>query len=151
MKLLNNERDPFTDFIPLTYVDLQAIGTGGTRQIALIPAGGAVALAVAIKSAAFTGSTTTVINIGTTIGDPDEFIDNLNISTSTLNLPVSNTGDLMVQAAGTTTFLGGNKLTSLVAVDTPIYIKVTDAAIASLTAGELVIGLQVVDLLKYRL
>ena len=40
-KLTNNERSPYTDVIRLTAADLVAIGNGGTRQIATIPAGGA--------------------------------------------------------------------------------------------------------------
>ena len=43
-KLTNNERSPYSDVIRLTATDLIAIGNGGTRQIATIPAGGAVSL-----------------------------------------------------------------------------------------------------------
>lgn len=148
-KLLNPERSPFTDVVVLDYQDLQRIGNGGTLQIGVLPAGGALALAGAIKTAAFAGTTTTVINVGTTIADPDEYIDALNISTATTNLPTFNTGDAMLQAAGNTTVLGGYRPITPVATATPIYIKVTDAAIASATAGELVVGFSIVDLLQF--
>ena len=36
-----------------------------------------------------------------------------------------------------------------VTADTDVYIKVTDSAIASLTAGEIVIGLRIIDLAKF--
>ncbi len=149
-KLANNEGKTYTDVFKADFVKLQQIGNGGTLQIATIPAGGALLLAGAIKTAVFTGTTSTVINVGTTLADPDEYIDALNISTSTTNLPVFNTGDTMVQAAGNSTFLGGSKPVTPVSVDTPVYIKVTDAAIASATAGELLIGLVILDLLQYR-
>lgn len=149
MKLTNNERSPFTDVVRLSYVDLQTIGTGGTKQIGLIPAGGAVNLVGVVNSVDIVGSTSLVIDIGTTLADPDEFIDALDVDGMTVNLPTFNTGDTMVQAAGTTTILGGLKPVKPVATATPIYIKVTDAAIASITAGEIVIGMEIVDTLKY--
>ncbi len=58
-------------------------------------------------------------------------------------------GDLMVQAAGNSTFLGGIQAVKPVAAVTPIYVKVTDAAIASITAGKIVIVLQVLNPLKF--
>jgi hypothetical protein len=149
-KLTNNERAPYTDVIRLTVADLVAIGTGGTRQIATIPAGGAVSLCAVIESVAIAGSTSLVIDVGTTIADPDEFIDNLDVDGMTAKLPVFNTGDTFVQAAGTTTIAGGILPKGAFATATPIYIKVTDAAIASITAGEIIIGLQILDLLQYQ-
>jgi hypothetical protein len=149
-KLTNNERSPYTDVIRLTAADLIAIGNGGTRQIATIPAGGAVSLCAVIETVAITVSTTTVVNIGTTLADPDEFIDALNVTTSTTGLPTFNTGDVFVQVAGTTTVSGGFLPKAAASASTPVYIKVTDAAIASITAGEIIIGLQILDLTQYR-
>lgn len=149
MRLTNNERSPYTDVIKLNYVDLQTIGNGGTQKIANIPAGGAVELCAVINTVDIVGSTTLVINVGTTVADPDEFIDALDVDGMTVDLPTFNTGDTMVQAAGTTTFLGGALPVKAVAADTPVYIKVTDAAIASITAGEIIIGLRIIDLLKF--
>jgi hypothetical protein len=65
----------FTHVYTATYEDLQTIGNGGQVTIATIPAGGAVELVGVHKSAAFVGTTSLVIDIGTTAGDPDEFID----------------------------------------------------------------------------
>jgi hypothetical protein len=148
-KLTNNERSPYTDVIRLTAADLIAIGNGGTRQIATIPAGGAVSLCAVIESVAITGSTTTVVNVGTTLADPDEFIDALNVSTSTTGLPTFNTGDVFVQSAGNTTIAGGYLPKAAASASTPVYIKVTDSAVASITAGEIIIGLEILDLAQY--
>ena len=151
-KLTNNERSPYTDVIRLTATDLIAIGNGGTRQIATIPAGGAVSLCAVIESVAVVGSTSLIIDIGTTIADPDEFIDNLDVDAMTTGLPTFNTGDEFVAAsAATTTFKGGVLPKSAVSAATPVYIKVTDAAIASITAGEILIGLEILDLTQYRI
>ena len=97
--LANNEaRGDFTHVISLTYEDLQSIGNGGQRTIATIPAGGAVALVMVDEATAFAGTTSLVVDIGTTSADPDEFIDALDVAAMTV--PVFNTGDLMVQADG---------------------------------------------------
>jgi hypothetical protein len=148
-KLTNNERSPYTDVIRLTAADLIAIGNGGTRQIATIPAGGAVSLCAVIESVAVVGSTSLVIDVGTTIGDPDEFINNLDVDAMTTGLPSFNTGEVFVQASGETTISGGYLPKAAASASTPVYIKVTDAAVASITAGEIVIGLEILDLAQY--
>jgi len=144
---VNESAGDFTDVIKLTYVDLQNIGTGGQKTIATIPAGGGVDLCVVHESVAFVGTTSLVIDVGTTTGDPDEFIDALDVDAMTI--PVANTGDAFVQAAGTTTIAGGSLPVKLVAADTDVVVEVTDAAIASATAGELVIGLRIIDLGRF--
>lgn len=149
MKLTNNERGPFTDVIKLDYKDLIAIGTGLTKVIATIPVGGAVELCGIVQTTDIAGSSSLVFDIGTTFADPDEFIDALDVDAMTVNLPTYNTGDLFVQAAGTTTILGGAKPIKPVSAATPVYLKVTDAALASLTAGEVVIGLRILDLAAF--
>ena len=149
MKLTNNERSPFTDVIKLTAADLIDIGNGGSRQIATIPAGGAVSLCAVIESVAIVGSSSLVIDIGTTSADPDEFIDALDVDAMTTGLPVFNTGDVFVQAAGTTTIAGGYLPKGAASASTPVFLKVTDAAIASVTAGEIIIGLEILDLAQY--
>jgi len=148
-KLTNNERSPFTDVIRLTATDLIAIGNGGTRQIATIPAGGAVSLCAVIESVAIAGSTSLVIDVGTTLADPDEFINALDVDAMTTGSPTFNTGDVFVQAAGTTTISGGYLPKGAASASTPVYIKVTDAAVASITAGEIIIGLEILDLAQY--
>lgn len=144
---VNESAGDFTDVIKLTYVDLQNIGNGGQKVIATIPAGGGVDLAVVHESVAFAGTSSLVIDVGTTAGDPDEFIDALDVDA--MSGPVANTGDAFVQAAGNTTIAGGSLPVKLVAADTDVILEVTDAAIASATAGELVVGLRIIDLGRF--
>ena len=149
-KLTNNERSPYSDVIRLTAADLVAIGNGGTRQIATIPAGGAVSLCAVIESVAVGTTSTLVIDVGTTLADPDEFINALDVDAMTTGLPTFNTGDLFVLAsAATTTFAGGILPKAAASASTPVYIKVTDANISTLTTGEIIIGLEILDLAQY--
>jgi hypothetical protein len=145
-KVTVNEGSVFTDYVRLDYNDLIAIGNGGTRVIASIPAHGAVELVGVANTVDIAGSTTLVIDVGTTLADPDEFINALDVDAMTV--PVFNTGDQYT--AGTATSTSG--LTQAVkqsASAADVYIKVTDSAVASLTAGEIVIGLRIVDLAKF--
>jgi hypothetical protein len=145
-KVTVNEGSVFTDYVRLDYNDLIAIGNGGTRVIASIPAHGAVELVGVANTVDIAGSSTLVIDVGTTSADPDEFINALDVDAMTA--PVFNTGDQYT--AGTATNTSG--LTQAVkqsASAADIYIKVTDSAVASLTAGEIVIGLRIVDLAKF--
>jgi hypothetical protein len=145
-KVTVNEGSVFTDYVRLDYNDLIAIGNGGTRVIATIPAHGAVELVGVANTVDIAGSSTLVIDVGTTSGDPDEFINALDVDAMTV--PVFNTGDQYT--AGTATSTSG--LTQAVkqsASAADIYIKVTDSAVASLTAGEIIIGLRIVDLAKF--
>lgn len=145
-KVAVNELGSFTDVVRLDYNDLKAIGNGGTMVIASIPAHGAVELVGVANTVDIAGSSTLVIDVGTTSADPDEFINALDVDAMTA--PVFNTGDQYT--AGTATSTSG--LTQAVkqsASAADIYIKVTDSAVASLTAGEIVIGLRIVDLAKF--
>jgi hypothetical protein len=136
-ELSNNEAGRgFTHVYTATYEDLQTIGNGGQLTIATIPAGGAVELAGVYESIAFAGTTSLVIDVGTSGGDPDEFIDALDVDAMTA--PVFNTGDAFT--GGQSQPVGGTNTA------TSIILEVTDAAIASATAGEIVIGLRIVDL-----
>ena len=129
----------FTDVIKLTYNDLITIGNGGQKVIGKVPAGGAVELVGVHESVAVVGTTSLVIDVGTSLADPDEFIDALDVDAMTV--PVFNTGDLFttgyVEAVGAS------------AADADVVVEVTDAAIASATAGEIVIGLRIVDLGRF--
>jgi hypothetical protein len=136
-ELSNNEAGRgFTHVYTATYEDLQTIGNGGQLTIATIPAGGAVELAGVYESVAFAGTTSLVIDVGTSAGDPDEFIDALDVDAMTA--PVFNTGDAFT--GGQSQPVGGTNAAA------SIILEVTDAAIASATAGEIVIGLRIVDL-----
>jgi hypothetical protein len=149
-QLVNNERSPYTDVVKLTAADFVAIGNGGTRVIATIPAGGAVELCTLTNTIDIVGSSSLVVDVGTTLATPDEFIKTLNVSGATVGLPTANTGDAMTAGtAATTTYLGGTRPVSPVSAATPVYIKVTDSAVASITAGEIMIGLRILDLTKF--
>lgn len=79
-ELSNNEAGRgFTHIYTATYEDLQTIGNGGQATIATIPAGGAVEMVGVYESEAFAGTTSLVIDVGTSSGDPDEFIDALDV------------------------------------------------------------------------
>jgi len=138
-KVAVNELGIFTDVVSLDFNDLIAIGNGGTRVIAKIPAHGAVELCGVANTVDIAGSSSLVIDVGTTSADPDEFIDALDVDAMTV--PVFNTGDQFTS--------GYSKAVKAVASETDVYIKVTDAAIASLTAGEIVVGLRILDLNKF--
>ncbi len=116
--------------------NLQTIGNGGQLTIATIPAGGAVEMVGVYESVAFAGTTSLVIDVGTSTGDPDEFIDALDVDA--MSAPVFNTGDAFT----------GNQSQPVGGTNTAasVILEVTDAAIASATAGEIVIGLRIVDL-----
>ena len=148
-KLANNERSPYTDAITLNAADLIAIGNGGTKVIGSIPAGGAVELVAVINTVDIVGSSSLVIDVGTTLADPDEFINALDVDAMTVGLPTFNTGDTMLQSAGTTTVLAGVSPAKPVSADTPIYIKVTDSSVASITAGQIVIGMRILNLAQF--
>lgn len=145
-KVTVNESGVFTDVVRLDYNDLKEIGNGGTRVIAQIPAHGAVELVGIAKTVAVAGTTTLVLDVGTTLADPDEFINALDADAMTN--PVFNQGDQYT--AGTATSTSG--LSQAVKQGTAVqdvYVKVTDSAIASITAGEFVIGLRIIDLAKF--
>ena len=129
----------FTHVYTATYEDLQTIGNAGQATIFTIPAGGAVEMIGVYESTAFAGTTSLVIDVGTTGGDPDEFIDALDVDA--MSAPVFNTGDAFT--GGQSQPAGGTSTA------TSILLEVTDAAIASATAGALVIGIRIVDLGQY--
>jgi len=138
-KVAINELGAFTDVVKLDFNDLIAIGNGGTRVIAKIPANAAVELAGVANTVDIAGSSSLVIDVGTTSADPDEFIDALDVDAMTV--PVFNTGDQFTS--------GYSKAVKAVTSETEVYIKVTDSAVASLTAGEIVVGLRILDLAKF--
>jgi hypothetical protein len=138
-KVAINELGGFTDVVRLDYNDLKAIGNGGSLVIAKLPANSAVELAAVANTVDIAGSSTLVIDVGTTSADPDEFIDALDVDAMTV--PVFNTGDQFTS--------GYSKAVKAVASETEVYVKVTDSAVASLTAGEIVIALRVLDLNKF--
>ena len=134
----------FTHIVTVDYVDLIAIGTGNQKAIVSLPAGSAVEFVGVHKATAAAGSTSVVLDVGTTSGTPTEFISGLDADAMTA--PVWNTGTTFVQSAGTTTIKGGALPIKSVASATPVYLKVTDSALASLTAGKWVIAMRVLNI-----
>ena len=127
----------------LDHNEIKAIGNGGQKTLFNLPAGSAVLSCIVQKTVAVAGSTSLVFDIGTTSGDPDEFIDALDADA--LSGATANTGDAFVQSAGTTTVKGVALPVSIVVAATPVLLEVNDAAIASITDGEFVISFLVLD------
>jgi len=136
----------YTHVISLSFDDLakiklgtdpfngETLGTAGQLPIASIPAGGAVELAGVFESTALAGATDIVLDVGTTAGDPDEFIDALDVDGMTA--PVFNSGD---------GFTGNQSQAVPYQAATTILAEVGGTT-ASLTAGNIVIGLRIIDL-----
>lgn len=136
--LTHNSRFLFNQQFTLTAEKILAYGTTAT-QIGTIPSGGVLFSAAICKKQAFTGtSTDVVINVGTTLADPDECIDALNIST--LPKAAYNTGDVLVNSAA-------GYIINNTANPIPIYIKIAGTlTTAGVTGGEFNILLGISDI-----
>lgn len=149
-ELSNNEKGVFTHVLKLTFDDLNqiklgtdpftglALQTAGQLPIAVKPAGGAVELVGVYESVALAGTNDIVFDIGTDASDPDDYINELDVDGMTA--PVFNTGDAFTSAYSKAVD-GGNTAEN-------ILLEVNGTT-ASLTAGEVVIGLRIVDLGKF--
>ena len=136
----------YTHVISLSFDDLakiklgidpfngETLGTAGQLQIASIPTGGAVELAGVFESTALAGATDITLDVGTTAGDPDEFIDALDVDA--MSAPVFNTGDGFTGSQSQA--IGYQAATSVIAE--------VNGTTASLTAGNVVIALRIIDL-----
>ena len=136
----------YTHVISLSFDDLakiklgtdpfngETLGTAGQLPIATIPAGGAVELAGVFESTALAGATDITLDVGTTAGDPDEFIDALDVDA--MSAPVFNSGD---------SFTGSQSQAVPFQAETSVLAEVNGTT-ASLTAGNIVIGLRIIDL-----
>lgn len=145
-QLSNNElMGDFTEVITLTLADIQAAGTTATA-FATIPAGGGVDVAMVFEAEALAGTTDITLDVGTTEGDPDEFIDALDVDG--MSAPVANTGESFVQGAGNTTIEGGSLPVGLTQTDATVFYKFGGTT-ANLTAGKVVIGLRIFDLGRF--
>ena len=145
-QLSNNElMGDFTEVITLTLADIQAAGTTATA-FATIPAGGGVDVAMVFEAEALAGTTDITLDVGTTEGDPDEFIDALDVDA--MSAPVANTGESFVQGAGNTTIEGGSLPVGLTQTDATVFYKFGGTT-ANLTAGKVVIGLRIFDLGRF--
>jgi len=146
---VNESIGDFTHIVKLDYLDLQAIGTGNSKTILTLPAGSAVDLVGIINSVDIVGSTTLSVEVGY-VGTTAAFIAAFDVDAATVNLPTFNTGSDFVQGTASTTIKGGSLPVKLVSADTAVVIKVTDAALASITAGEIIVGFRVINLGRFR-
>ena len=145
-QLSNNElMGDFTEVITLTFEDIQAAG-GNPTAFATIPAGGGVDVAMVFEAEALAGTADITLSVGTTLGAPDEFINNLDVDA--MSAPVANTGTTFVQSAGTTTIAGGSLPVGLTQTDATVYYAFGGTT-ANLTAGKVVIGLRIFDLGRF--
>ena len=112
----------------------ETLATAGQLPIATLPAGGAVELAGVFESTALAGATDITLDVGTTGGDPDEFIDALDVDA--MSAPVFNSGD---------SFTGSQSQAVPFQAETSVLAEVNGTT-ASLTAGNIVIGLRIIDL-----
>lgn len=137
---INESANSFwTDVGTVDFNDLITLGTGNKLTIANMPVNSALEAACVWKITAAAGTTTVVFDIGTTAGDPDEFIDALDADGMTV--PLFNTGDQFTS--------GYSKFVSATVTAAPVYLKLTDAAIASATAGKWGWALRIIDLGQY--
>jgi hypothetical protein len=149
---VNEANGDFTHYAVIDHTELQTsgflstIGAANQVKICTIPAGGGVIYAVAYEAEAFAGATDITLDLGTTTGDPDEFIDNLDVDG--MSAPVANTGDAFVQSAGNTTIAGGALPVKLVQTATDVIAEINGTH-ADLTAGKLFIGLKILDPSKF--
>jgi hypothetical protein len=136
MKLTQQERfNGFTDIYKLTAADITSIGTGNQRTIALLPPGGVVTGCAVFEQVTSAGTSTDLtLDVGTTAGDPDEYIDALDLDG--LTKAAFNTGDVLINSAAGYAI---NNTASAV----PIILELNFTG--TVTAGEWLIALTILD------
>jgi len=137
-KLVNNESVEETYIYVADFEHIAANATSSNQvTIGEIPAGGGVKQVVVYEATALAGTDDITLDVGTTTGDPDEFIDALDVDAMTA--PVYNTGDLFEAANA-----GGVDLVGLTNTATDIVAE-WNGTVASLTAGKVVVAITVVN------
>lgn len=141
-KLVNNESVEETFVYVFDYEDIADNATSANQTIiGQVPAGGAVKQVVVHEAVALAGATDITLDVGTTAGDPDEFIDALDVDA--MSAPVYNTGDAFASSNS-----AGVELVGATATDTDILAE-WNGTVANLTAGKVVISVTVVNLGKF--
>jgi len=137
-KLVNNESVEETYIYVADFEHIAANATSSNQvTIGEIPAGGGVKQVVVYEATALAGASDITLDVGTTTGDPDEFIDALDVDA--MSAPVYNTGDLFEAANA-----GGIDLVGLTNTATDIVAE-WNGTVASLTAGKVVVAITVVN------
>jgi hypothetical protein len=154
--LSNNEtRGDFTHVLKLTFEDLKTAGTASTFDIGALPAKSFVELCVVDETVPFVGSSTVDITVGSydtadAVVDLDGYM--ATVAVDALTVPVFNTGASFTTASGTTNKLllsGGGSAGAVSVSATKIKVNYIDAAAQSLTAGEVTIGVRILDLSRF--
>lgn len=131
----------FTNSYRLTYSKIASTGTTANLTIGYIPAGGIVDFCAVYLNTAAAGASDITLDVGTTSGDPDDMIDNLDLDGVTK--VVFNTGDTFaVTATGATVGPIGTVNNTTAAV--PIYANF-GGTVSSLTAGDWTIAWRVIN------
>jgi hypothetical protein len=151
-KLSNNEKSPFTDIIRLSALDLSANATAitaGTYRIATIPLGGFVELATLARPTAFNAEVTAATaSVGITSGTATSLIAATDIGATTSAIaPLSNSGGAYTAnsgIAGTTRAVNA----STTAGGDGVFLKIAFTG-GQPTAGDVVIGLRIIDTAQY--
>jgi hypothetical protein len=141
-KLVNNESVEET-YVYVADFEHIAANTGASAQVTIgkIPAGGAVKQVVVHEAVALAGASDITLDVGKTPGDPDEYIDALDIDAMTV--PVYNTGDAFASSNS-----AGVELVGESATDVDIVAE-WNGTTGDLTAGKVVVAITVVNLGKF--
>lgn len=155
--LSNNETNgDFTHVLKLTFEDLKTAGTGATFDVGPLPAKAAVELVMVDEVVPFVGNSTTDITIGSydtsdVVIDADIYMTT--IAVDAMTIPVFNTGPAFTTAetVANKLLLSGPTATTgaLSTSDTKIKVTYTDANADDLTAGEVLIGVRILDLSRF--
>lgn len=141
-KLVNNESLEEVYIYEADYEHIAANATSSNQvTIGKVPAGGFVKQVCVHEATALAGASDITLDVGTTGADPDEFIDALDVDAMTV--PVYNTGDAFEAANAE-----GVALVGAAAADTDILAE-WNGTVASLTAGEVIVSVTVVNLGKF--
>jgi hypothetical protein len=136
MKVAQQERFlGFTDIYKLTAAEITSLGTGAQKTIAVLPPGGVVTGCAVFEQVTSAGTSTDLtLDVGTTAGDPDEFIDALDLDG--LTKAAFNTGDVLVNTAA------GYAINNTAS---PVNIIIEPNFTGTVTAGEWLIALTILD------
>lgn len=140
---LNNQENHDFDIVAVfDYNDIAGNATSANQvKIGQQPAGSGVEVAMVYEKTALAGASDITLDVGTTVGDPDEFIDALDVDG--MSAPVYNTGDAFDAANS-----AGLMLANLTNTATDILVE-WNGTVASLTAGEVVIGIKFKNLGRF--
>lgn len=134
----------FTDAYLLTAAAITALGTGNQVTVASVPAGGIVTRAAVFEIETHAGtSTDLVLDVGTTAGDPDEYIDALDLDG--LTKAAFCTGDAFVSTDSATETAANtiNGVVNNTANALPVLAEVNFTG--TNTAGKWMICLEILD------